>query len=67
VNDKDEMGIFLDGTTGQYGSDGDSRAVSFEEFVVSNRQMLDSFFTKAYLRAFDDRIEKVTGLTLNLK
>jgi hypothetical protein len=67
VEDKSKKGIFLDGTNGQYGSTGDPRAVQFEEFVVSSQKMLDSFFTKEYLRTFDNRIEKVTGLTLNLK
>jgi len=67
VGDTTRKGIFLDGINGQYGSDGDARAVQFEEFVVSSKEMLDSFFTKEYLRAFDNRIEKVTGLTLNLK
>ncbi len=65
VDDTTRKGIFLDGTSGQYGSDGDARAVQFDEFVVSSKEMLDSFFKKEYLRAFDDRIEKVTGLRFN--
>jgi hypothetical protein len=59
--DKEKKGIFLDGTSGEYGNQGDARAVQYEKFMVSNAALLDSFFTKQYLRAFDDRIEKVTG------
>lgn len=67
IKNKNETGVFLDGTTGQYGNDGDSRTVKYQEFVVSNYSELDSFFTEEYKRKFDDKIEKITGLTLNLK
>jgi hypothetical protein len=65
--DKDKKGIFEDGTSGQYGNTGDSKSVQYQEFIVSSYNQLDSFYTKEYQRNFDDKIEKITGLTLHLK
>ena len=62
VSDKNKKGIFGDGVTGSYGMH-----VPFQFFTVCSYNQLDSFDTKEYQRYFDDKIEKVTGLTLNLK
>lgn len=65
VSDKNKKGIFLDGISGQYGNTDDAKAAQFEAFFVSSYNSLDSFFTNQYKKAFDDKIEKVTGLRLN--
>ncbi len=64
VKDKKEKGVFNDGISGQYSSTASSRAVSYQEFTVSNYATLDSFFTKQYQTSFDERLEKITGLNL---
>ena len=63
VDDPHEKGIFGDGTSGSYGN----MNVFFQDFTVCSYNQLDSFNTKEYRRYFDDKIEKVTGITLNLK
>jgi hypothetical protein len=67
VRDKNKKGIFGDGTSGQYGSTNDSKSVQYQEFIVSNYNQLDSFYTREYMRNFDKKIESITRLTLNLK
>jgi len=67
VGDKNKKGVFGDGISGQYGNTGDSKSAQYQEFIVSSYSQLDSFYTKEYRRDFDSRIEKITGLTLNLK
>lgn len=67
IVDKNQKGIFLDGISGQYGNTGDSTAVEYQEFIVSNYNKLDSFFTKEYQTNFDNKLAKITGLTFNLK
>jgi hypothetical protein len=65
IKNPGEVGIFSDGTTGQYGNEDDSKSVKWQEFVVSSYSLLDSFYTVDYKKKFDDRIEKITGLKLN--
>ena len=67
VSDKNKKGIFEDGTSGQYGNTGDNKSVQYQEFIVSSLNQLDNFYTKQYQRDFDKKIERITGLTLNLK
>lgn len=62
VKDKNKKGIFASGTNGSYGMH-----IPFQFFIVSSYDELDSFYTKEYQTNFDDKIEKVTGITLNLK
>lgn len=63
VKDKHEKGIFGDGISGSYGN----MNIPYQYFIVSSYNGLDSFYTKEYQNYFDDKIEKVTGLTLRLK
>lgn len=63
VNNKNEKGIFGDGTTGSYGNIN----IAFEDFIVCSYCELDSFYTNEYRINFDGNIEKITGLTLNFK
>jgi hypothetical protein len=58
--DRDAIGIFLDGTTGQYGSL--PNAVWWQEFVVSSYESLDNYFTPEYKRQFEDKLKKSTGV-----
>lgn len=67
VEDKNKKGIFGDGISGQYGNTGDNKSAQYQEFIVSSYNQLDSFYAKEYQRNFDNRIEKITGLSLNLK
>lgn len=67
VGDKNKKGIFGDGISGQYGNTGENKSVQYQEFIVSSYNQLDSFYTKEYRINFENRIEKITGLTLNLK
>lgn len=67
IRDKNSIGIFGDGVSGQYGNTGDKNSAQFQEFIVSSYYQLDSFFTKEYLRNFDSRIEKIIELTSGLK
>jgi hypothetical protein len=43
------------------------KSVQYQEFIVSSFNQLDSFYTKQYQGDFDKKIERLTGLTLNLK
>lgn len=63
VDDPNKKGIFGDGTSGSYGN----MHIFFQDFTVCSYNQLNSFNTKEYRRYFDDKIEKVTGLTLYLK
>ncbi|HMH20158.1 MAG TPA: hypothetical protein VK563_00210 [Puia sp.] len=63
VNDKNEKGIFGDGTSGSYRN----MNIPYQDFTVSSYNGLDSFYTKEHQNNFNDRIEKITGLTLRLK
>lgn len=63
VKDKNQKGIFGDGTSGSYGN----MNIAFQDFTVCSYNELDSFNTKEYRRSFDSRIEKITGLKLNLE
>jgi len=60
--DKNEIGIFLDGTSGVYGNSGTPSALEYQEFVVSNYNRIDSFFTDGYKKIFYKKIEKISGL-----
>ena len=62
VSDRNKKGIFGDGTSGSYGMH-----IPFQDFTVCSYNQLDSFNAKEYRRYFDDKIEKITGITLNLK
>lgn len=57
---RDVTGIFLDGTTGQYGNL--PNAVWWQEFVVSNYKSLDNFFTPEYKKQFEDKLKRATGV-----
>jgi hypothetical protein len=63
VSDPNKKGIFGDGTSGSYGN----MHIFFQDFTVGSYNQLDSFNAKEYRKHFDDKIEKITGLTLNLK
>jgi hypothetical protein len=56
------VGIFSDGTTGQYGSRDNSKIVKWQEFVVCSYNGMDSFFTPEYKKQFENRLRKATGI-----
>lgn len=62
TGNKIEVGIFLDGTTGQYGNNGDSTAIKYQEVIVSSYNGLDSFYTHEYKKEFENKVTKITGL-----
>jgi hypothetical protein len=53
IKDIREVGIFLDGTTGNFGANGENK---FQEFLVSDREGLDSFYTTKYKQHFEARL-----------
>ena len=57
VTDKNETGIFLDGTSGQYGNTTDSTSAQYQEFIVSSYSQLDSFYTEEYRDKFNRQVE----------
>jgi hypothetical protein len=59
-----EVGIFYSGTAGVYGNSGDSQSIIFNEFIVSDYKILDSFFTKDYKEQFMRNLEQVVGRNL---
>jgi len=58
------IGIFLDGTTGQYGKM--PKAVWWQEFVVASYRNVDSFFTLEYKKQFENRLTKEIGVEVNI-
>ncbi|HYM92580.1 MAG TPA: hypothetical protein VET23_00435 [Chitinophagaceae bacterium] len=56
VKDPNEIGIFSDGTTGQYGNTGEPKSVKWQEFFVSSYKGLD---TMEPLDSFTNRVKKV--------
>jgi hypothetical protein len=61
IKNKNEEGIFLDGTTGQYAKESDA---PFQLFIVSNNNELDSFYTMEYQKNFKEKINKLIGSNL---
>ena len=57
----DEIGVFLDGTTGQYGKP--PKALWWQEFVVCSYNNMDRFFTLSYRRRFQDTLRILTGIS----
>ena len=60
--DRNEVGIFLDGTSGVYGNSGEPSALEYQEFIVSSYNRMDSFFTNEYKKSFYKKIESISGL-----
>lgn len=60
VKNKDQKGIFGDGTSMSYGN----MNIKAQDFTVSTFSQLDSFSTKEYLKNFNEKIERITGLKL---
>lgn len=58
---RDEIGIFYDGTTGVYGNSGDPKALHYQEFVVTDFNSLDSFFKSENQNAFKARLKEAIG------
>jgi hypothetical protein len=58
VKDTNKLGIFSDGTTGQYGNNDNTKVVKWQEFVVSSYAGLD---TLGSLDSFENRVKKVIG------
>jgi hypothetical protein len=57
VKDKEEIGVFIDGTTGIYGGVADKR-IPYQEFIVSNLNRLKQVEP---LDSFLVRMQKITG------
>ena len=53
VKDRNEVGIFLDGTTGGYGKSN----IKYQEFIVSDYNTLDSFYLPNYQNSFIKKIQ----------
>jgi len=57
---QNSIGIFLDGTTGQYGSSND--AVWLQGFIVCSYNELHHFFSTKYKKQFEDSLTKAIGI-----
>jgi hypothetical protein len=64
IKDSNKVGIFSDGTTGQYGSRDNSKIVKWQEFFVCSYNGMDSFFTPEYKNQFENRLRKATGIEI---
>jgi hypothetical protein len=62
IKDKYETGIFLDGTTGGYGSSN----IKYQEFIVSNYATLDSFYLPKYKYGFTRQLQEVLQDDINV-
>jgi hypothetical protein len=56
VKNMNEIGIFLDGTTGVYGNTDDIRSVKWQEFIVTN---YTSYNRLEPLDSFENRVKKI--------
>jgi len=56
IKDSHVVGIFLDGTTGSFGANNENK---FQEFLVSDRENLDSFYTTEYKKHFEAKLNSV--------
>ena len=61
INNPNEIGIFNDGTTGQYGNTGSANSAKWQEFIVSSFNALDSLES---LDSFNKRISKLINVKL---
>jgi hypothetical protein len=59
IKNDDEIGVFLDGTSGSYGSSSSLSHLEYQEFIVSNYKGLDSFYTKEYQENFMERLARL--------
>jgi hypothetical protein len=57
---REETGIFFDGTTGQYGNL--PNAVWWQEFVVSSYNNINNFFSTEYKKQLEGQLRKATGV-----
>ena len=60
LKDKNQVGIFLDGSTGQYDK---GEQAPYQMFVVCSYNTMDSFFTPEYKKQFENNLIKLTGRT----
>jgi hypothetical protein len=67
IKNNDEVGIFLDGTSGQMGNSSDSNVAKYDEFIVTSYNLLDSFRSDQYQNTMLKKLEKITGLKLTLQ
>ncbi len=59
VEDDNTIGIFLDGTTGQYVN---GEIAPFQEVLVSDRKNYNRYFTPTYKKQFEKELREATGL-----
>ncbi|MBN8687574.1 MAG: hypothetical protein J0M10_11155 [Chitinophagales bacterium] len=60
VKNNIQKGVFGDGTSVSYGN----MNLKAQDFYVSAYNQLDSFFTKEYLKNFNEKVERITRLKL---
>lgn len=64
VNNKEQVGIFLNGTSGQYGNP--PNAVWWQEFMVCSYNNKDSLFTPQSKKEFEGKLTKKLGFEVNV-
>ena len=58
---REEIGIFYDGTTGVYGNSDDQKSLKYQEFIVSNFNKLDVSFKLENQNSFKTRLKEALG------
>lgn len=64
VNNKEQVGIFLNGTSGQYGNP--PNAVWWQEFMVCSYNNKDSLFAPQSKKEFEGKLTKKLGFEVNV-
>jgi len=62
IKNRFEVGIFLDGTSGEYGP----QNIKYQEFIVSDSASLNSFFTPQYRNDFTNLLQKTLRTNFNV-
>lgn len=55
------IGVFYDGTSGVYGNSDAPDPMDYQEFVVSDYNLLNSFFSTGYAKDFKEKLYGITG------
>lgn len=65
IKDSNEVGVFLDGTSGQYGNP--PNAVWWQEVIICSYNNKDSFFTPQSKKEFEGKLTKKLGFDVYVR
>jgi hypothetical protein len=55
------FGVYRDGTTGVYGDSNDSKSIVYQEFYITNKDSLESYFNLTKQLNFEAKIKEITN------